>query len=118
MRGALLSTLMAGLLAACSSPAALPLITDAPQLVKDSQALAITTPAGHQIPPDRWPTSIKTLNPVFVSREADGLHITTYAETGEGARGYVIAPTAPPDNDHFTFSPTPYPQIYRFDFKP
>jgi hypothetical protein len=111
-----LSILCATFLVSCSAKD-LPSIADANQLVADSDALA-TDATAHSIPKDKWPASITALNPVSVSKDDNGINITTFAETGVGTCGYVVSHTKPVDNDHLTFSITQYPNIYRFDFKP
>jgi len=116
MRAICLSILLATCLVACSSPE-LPPVANATQLVTDSENLK-TDGVAHQIPHDKWPASIVALNPISVSREDDGVHITTFAETGVGSRGYLISTTKPVSAEHFTFSETEYPNIYRFDFNP
>ena len=116
MRAICFSIILATCLVACSSHA-LPSITNATQLVTDSENLK-TDGVAHQIPRDKWPLSILALNPISVSREDDGVHITTFAETGVGSRGYLVSTTKPVNTDHFTFSETEYPNIYQFDFNP
>jgi hypothetical protein len=92
---------------ACSAPAAEPACG---ALLQDS---TLTT-----IDREKWPEAIKKLNPVAVRRDGDAIYITTFANTGIGARGYVVATTKPPSNEHYTVSDTPYSGIYLFDFTP
>ena len=101
---------------ACFSPS-LPAIDNPTQLTTDCEPLlqdaALTT-----LEKDKWPDSIKKLNPVMVNKDGQGIYITTFAETGIGARGYVVAHEKPLSTDHYSISETSYPDIYRFDFKP
>jgi len=57
------------------------------------------------------------LKPVNVTKEETGIYITTFAGTGVGARGYVVADHKPADATHLVISDTSYPHIYRFDFR-
>jgi hypothetical protein len=102
---------------ACSAPAAEPAIGDPAQLKAACGSLlqdsTLTT-----IDREKWPEAIKKLNPVAVRRDGDAIYITTFANTGIGARGYVVATTKPPSNEHYTVSDTPYSGIYLFDFTP
>jgi hypothetical protein len=101
--------------AACL-PTDLPTIEEPAQLLRESDALLATETIG-SIPANKWSGSILKLKPVSVTNEGTGIYITTFAETGAGARGYVVADHKPANSTHLIISDTSYPNIYRFDFK-
>jgi hypothetical protein len=98
----------------CSSR--LPTIDNPNLLAKDGHALLGTQPVGN-IDPAQWPASVKKLNPVEVRHHPEGLIITTFRQTGSGMRGYIVADKMP-ELERFRVSPTPFPDIYSFEFQP
>jgi hypothetical protein len=101
--------------AACT-PTSLPTIEEPAQLLHESDALSATEKIG-SIPANKWSGSILKLKPDSVTKEETGIYITTFAQTGVGARGYVVADHKPADSTHLVISDTPYPNIYRFDYR-
>jgi hypothetical protein len=101
--------------AACG-PNSLPTIEKPAQLLHEGDALSAKEAIG-LIPANKWSVSILKLKPVSVEKEETGIYVTTFAETGVGARGYVVADHKPANSTHMVISDTSYPHIYRFDFK-
>ncbi len=95
----------------------MPVIDDPGLLARDCTLLEGDTSV-HAIAREKWPDSVKKLSPVSVMREANGIFITTAGDSGAVSRGYAIAVFKPGNNAHYTITDTPYPKIYRFDFKP
>lgn len=104
------------LLGGCSPRQALPPIADPLALRVDCEGLVQKTSALFN--KDEWPASIQALNPVTVTREGQAIYIATFAQTGVGARGYVIGKEKPASTNHSTISDLPLQGIYRFDFSP
>jgi len=90
---------------------------DPAQLLRDCDAL-LAGENVYSIESGKWSDSIRKLKPISVTKEKAGIYITTFAETGVGARGYVVAHNKPANAEHLVISDTSYPNIYRFDFKP
>ncbi len=101
----------------CSSSSDLPAINNADQLAMDCDLL-IQKSTTDTIDSEQWPESIKALKPVTVKRDGKAIFITTYADTGVGARGYAVSREKPQDSNHYVISTTSYKDIYRFDLKP
>ena len=69
------------------------------------------------IDPNSWPPSVKDLHPVAVDLLSNALVITTYRQTGQGVKGYIVAHQEP-HLSHYTVTPTSKENIYEFDFNP
>jgi hypothetical protein len=87
------------------SPTSLPGIELPAQLLHDSDALSAEEDIG-SIPANKWPDSIQKLKPTCLTKEKTGIYITTFAETGIGACGYVVAHHKPANSDHLLISDT------------
>jgi hypothetical protein len=98
---------------ACSA-VNLPPIDDPARLTKDCDVLLADPKATSA---NNWPDSIVKLHPVMVEKEGGAIWITTFAQTGVGAWGYVVCHSKP-GGAHYSISETAYAGIYRFDFKP
>ncbi len=105
------------LLLGCSSSSDLPAISDSGRLSSDCQEL-LGTSATDTIDASQWPDSIKSLKPLPVIRNGNTIYITTFAQTGVGARGYAVGREKPQPPDHYVISSTSYPNIYRFEVLP
>ena len=92
----------------------LPPIDKPDQLVKDCDALL----AGAAIDQAQWPVSIRNLNPVAVDRAENYIMITIFAQTGTGARGYIVCRQNNLQIEHYKITASPYPDIYQFEFLP
>jgi hypothetical protein len=92
----------------------LPPIDKPDRLVKDCDALL----AGGAMDRDHWPASIRSLNPVSLDRGENYIMITTFAQTGAGARGYIICRRNNLRIDNFKITASHYADIYEFELVP
>ncbi len=95
----------------------MPVIDDPNLLASDCTLLEGDTTV-HAIAKEKWPDSIRKLNPVSVTREGNGIFITTAEAAGGASRGYVVAIFKPGDTARYTIRDTSFSKIYRFDSKP
>ena len=91
-----------------------PPIDNPDQLANDCDALL----GGAAIDAVHWPVSIRSLNPVSLDRGVNYIMITTFAQTGAGARGYVISRQKNLQITHYIITASQYPDIYRFELVP
>ncbi len=95
----------------------LPPIDKPDQLVKDCDSL----PAGRAdatIDQAKWPASIRRLNPVAVDGGGNYVRITTFAQTGTGARGYIVCRQNHLQIARYKITTSRYPDIYQFELIP
>ena len=68
--------------------------------------------------PAHWPASIRSLNPVLLDRRDNYIMITTFAQTGAGASGYIVCRQNGLKIAHYRITASQYPGIYQFELVP